>query len=435
MPQEQAPKLTKTDLLVNDPSKLCNAFSADADNPAHRKQLAPGSATNQAASNLEKRLARNLVSAPKLHAAIRAGTPYTSDQYVEMVMRSVFLWLSAALATDALERRYAQGLEDHHAPQLYKRIMKHHRVPNAAQYRAAKLEYDALNAKPPALLVWQDVLRFTSQLLDIEDKCVRAKRPLQDADLFDLLVDTVENMLQFTFTVGSIRASDDHTFGSACVEIQQRCDALQAKSTTPQPNTYANLGKTASAGCAECGNANHTVDKCHKRHPHLRSKTACRNQAKGKECAYKPCPYKHTDPAPTSYFAETRLPSPPTEDAFNGQYSFYTTQATTPPPAYKNAETHPHEQDGSTAPPPPTNPHPHQQDGSTAPPPPTNTAPPTNARRLLAAYESVGLVLHNAVAEAGRFATREPAKLTMSLHLFVVWLLLIYVWDTIPTFQ
>jgi hypothetical protein len=164
---------------------------------------------------------------------------------------------------------------------------------------------------------------------------------------------------RFAFTVGSIRASDDHTFDTACSRTRECCDALRG-STAAAPLGASYLASGASGTCSACGKTGHTAKECYRgSRSRPKSSRTCRNYTSSprRDCAFDPCPYKH--PSPVSHLAVEerlkRLPSPPGPDAFSGQYSFYSagaldaTQDAAPPPAYKNAETA-HQENGHTAP-------------------------------------------------------------------------------------
>ena len=124
-----------------------------------------------------------------------------------MVFRALWLWLTAALATKPLKTLLTKGLEDHQAAELFDRIQQHFRAPSASTYKTSKQEFNRLSDKDtrPSPKGWLAVTDFVTQVRDIENRCAKAGRALQDEDLYDTLVCFIARTLPRSEAQGLLR--------------------------------------------------------------------------------------------------------------------------------------------------------------------------------------------------------------------------------------
>jgi len=342
------------DNLVGNADKICAALNSARSAPGHHRQLQLATTSEADIDDLTERMRGFLVGAQPVAAAMFVGTTPPCDETVEMVFRALWLWLTAALATKPLKTLLTKDLHDHQAAELLQKIQRHFRPSSTSTYKTSKQEFNRMsdNDTRPAPKGWLAVTDFVTRIRDIEDRCAKAGRALNDADLFDTLVDTVERSdKDFSYVIGKIRDEKpaDDAFPAACLAILNRCEELRSD---PSPKAASYFADRARAKCTHCGAPNHVDAKCFKKHPELRATVDCRKftSSPRQPCAQTPCPFRHPS-TPSSHFAAEQLPSPPGPDAFNGQYSFLTTEAvhrrpvtaavrdTAPPPSYSSQKT------------------------------------------------------------------------------------------------
>jgi hypothetical protein len=355
------PKLTKITLKSTSGNtlKLCTTILADSRRTDHVNSIflvTPAATLDQLRDDLEGLL----VTEPTISTAVldhQANTVYESEPAVAALLHAIFLWLTVSIASKALKTRFTKGLQKHEAPQLFASIMSALRIPMRSLYKRVREDFKTYNPTASATSTWRwnDVNQCVHALTDMENRAIEANRAFPDQDLYDKLLEALENVQTFAFCVGEIRASDNHTFAFACDLVLQRIEDLRddVAALPAQVTSYH-----TSQVCSHCESSTHQSTQCWKKHPHLRANVPCRNHQRGAACAQQPCPFKHQQqPQPQKHaanlavsldavhgasrgatyaftaFEASRLSSPPGRDFFDTAPAPAPAPASTPVPA------------------------------------------------------------------------------------------------------